>query len=518
MFSFKSRKGFSLTELLIVIGILAVLAAIAIPSVAGIIDRANQSSDNTNANEMTNAIERFTSEYELYKQDVASGKVTFGDFDSMQGRVFDVTGIYDRVGIEGVENIGYTNYVTGIDLDTKYPVNEVTAKKVITNYIKTSSATFTPKQSDYSYYYSPQIGVVVPAPTGSTASQIDEIAKANGVDYATVNNGEMIEWINLTINEGKPQEDWTYVNFATETEDVYMGYRLCAPCFDIEWTTEDENGNPVHGVSHKISIKNSYFEGECNTPATMNSVPAGNYALVITDEKGWYYEFNFSVYREGVQKFVLETPSGKITLGTNTDTLQEAVTSPGTQYSPSDEIGPSEEVDGTTFVFIVNNETMYANSGMTFAEWLNSPHNTKPYSASAEIKLADYTPVDKSTVIQSGGQYIINEFTTTQNSMSISYTNADDAEIKTITFEEGMTWGEWVHSYYNTIGLKLYREDASYTSENEQYADAIMTTHDGQVLVLSSQNQCCDAALCRADDTMPASGSTYYLLPPAKQK
>ena len=86
-FNYKSRKGFTLIELLVVIGILAVLAAIAIPSVAGLIDRANVSADNTNANEMTNAIERFTSEYELYCQDIASGTLSINDLDSAQGRV-----------------------------------------------------------------------------------------------------------------------------------------------------------------------------------------------------------------------------------------------------------------------------------------------------------------------------------------------------------------------------------------------------------------------------------------------
>ena len=58
-FNIKSKLGFTLIELLVVIGILAVLAAIAIPSVAGLIDRANQSADQTNASEMTNAMERF---------------------------------------------------------------------------------------------------------------------------------------------------------------------------------------------------------------------------------------------------------------------------------------------------------------------------------------------------------------------------------------------------------------------------------------------------------------------------
>ena len=56
-----------------VIGILAVLTAIAIPSVSGLIDRANVSADNTNTNEMTNAMERFVSEYELFRQHIASG-------------------------------------------------------------------------------------------------------------------------------------------------------------------------------------------------------------------------------------------------------------------------------------------------------------------------------------------------------------------------------------------------------------------------------------------------------------
>jgi len=208
---FKSKAGFTLIELLVVIGILAVLAAIAIPSVAGLIDRANVSADKTNSNEMTNAIERFTSEYELYCQDIASGVIKSGqtsDFDSAQGRVYNVTKVTDRNGISTLEkdaSAGPSTTGPAIYRDTKYPVNAETVKAIVENYTKTSSSTFEPKQSDMHFWYSPACGVVVVAtPESSIAEKNDLIISGMDAKGRELDDSAEI-WIDLTssINNGE---------------------------------------------------------------------------------------------------------------------------------------------------------------------------------------------------------------------------------------------------------------------------------------------------------------------------
>ena len=242
--NFKSRKGFTLIELLVVIGILAVLAAIAIPSVAGLIDRANASADKTNSNEMTNAMERFASEYELYCQDIASGTLDVDNLDSAQGRVYNVIGATSRTDIEFLEVNAGTDvgeYQLAIYRDTKYPANAYTAQLIIQNYTKTSSSTFEPKQSDMHYWYSPDCGAIVYAEPNADQDKENKLnsqiqsgqdAKGNDLDENTV-------WVDLSNSGIKADFSGVSATLANNSWDTIYNVIKTGRVSEVGWKCGD---------------------------------------------------------------------------------------------------------------------------------------------------------------------------------------------------------------------------------------------------------------------------------------
>ena len=299
-FNIKSKKGFTRIELLVVIGILAVLAAIAIPSVAGLIDRANVSADNTNANEMTNAMERFVSEYELYKQDIASGAIKDGDgdgvpdnMDAAQGRVYNVTKAVTRADIEKLESKAGFNGIR-IDIDNKYAQNHATAKAVMQNYMKTNSSTFEPKQSDMTYWYNTVTGYTVVAEKNIDTAELENLLPQE-LKYGNGKSVYLTDWIDLSSNVILPDihidRVYAFVNYQ-EGRDAIV-YRIFFPNpkyfsnmqYDKVFILSDRGGD-TEGVLdiNTASVKVNFYEHVRNDSNIMDKLFNSNEEYVFVSQ------------------------------------------------------------------------------------------------------------------------------------------------------------------------------------------------------------------------------------------
>ena len=66
----KRNKGFTLTEMIVVIAIIGILAGVLIPTITGYIKRANQSNDEQLAASMTDEIERYCIENNIEQEEL----------------------------------------------------------------------------------------------------------------------------------------------------------------------------------------------------------------------------------------------------------------------------------------------------------------------------------------------------------------------------------------------------------------------------------------------------------------
>ena len=93
-----NKKGFTLTEMIVVIAIIGILAGVLIPTITGYIKKANRSNDEQLAASMTDEIERYCIEYNVSQRDLLGTDIktilTFKDYNLEPSRK-DWTYVYN---------------------------------------------------------------------------------------------------------------------------------------------------------------------------------------------------------------------------------------------------------------------------------------------------------------------------------------------------------------------------------------------------------------------------------------
>lgn len=169
------NKGFTLNELLVIVAIIGIITAIALPVMLGIIQEMNESADAAQASLVSETLNDWTVDYENFKLKARDGVVGYIG-DATSDRIIRIMKIgcvelQDKSDFEKSDFEQFENACLNAKL---YPKDAVMLRLIVGQYMNGEASIFKTRTNENAFYYIPNSGTVIASTVTATAEQIKE--------------------------------------------------------------------------------------------------------------------------------------------------------------------------------------------------------------------------------------------------------------------------------------------------------------------------------------------------------